>query len=303
MNVRRTEGKVDDDFDTMFCAPVGPTQLPLASPSQGTRSVGALRRVSLRGNSMNKPPAFQMYPKDFLSDGKSMAMNNECFGMYVKLLFFDWTDDGIPDNSDLWWNMVNFNLQNEEGELRGGEILTVYEALLRRCFIPHPKKAGFITSQKLLRYRNHLASVSKVRSAAAHSRDSSNGHHLHSKSSLLQTASFKLQSSEKKTKETHPTIDEVKNYFKTKEAPAIEAEKFFHYYESKGWLVGSKPMKKWHSAAAGWILRNDKGPALVVPITPPKKVDLFECPNCHVNLPERMRRSHMDACKSEPAEA
>lgn len=35
-----------------------------------------------------------------------------------------------------------------------------------------------------------------------------------------------------------------------------EAEKFFHYYESKGWLVGKSPMKNWKSAVSGWKSRS-----------------------------------------------
>ncbi len=31
-----------------------------------------------------------------------------------------------------------------------------------------------------------------------------------------------------------------------------EAEKFWHYYESKGWKVGKTPMKSWKSAVANW---------------------------------------------------
>jgi hypothetical protein len=36
--------------------------------------------------------------------------------------------------------------------------------------------------------------------------------------------------------------------------PQIEAQKFFCYYESKGWLVGRSPMKNWKSAMAHWKL-------------------------------------------------
>jgi len=37
--------------------------------------------------------------------------------------------------------------------------------------------------------------------------------------------------------------------------PEREADKFFHYYESKGWMVGKTKMKQWRSALAGWKLR------------------------------------------------
>lgn len=34
------------------------------------------------------------------------------------------------------------------------------------------------------------------------------------------------------------------------------AEKFWNYYESKGWVVGRAPMKSWKGAVAGWKSRN-----------------------------------------------
>ncbi len=45
----------------------------------------------------------------------------------------------------------------------------------------------------------------------------------------------------------------VNLYFKQKEYPILEAERFFNYYESNGWMVGKNKMKNWHSAAANWI--------------------------------------------------
>ncbi len=35
----------------------------------------------------------------------------------------------------------------------------------------------------------------------------------------------------------------------------LEAEKFYCFYESKGWVVGRSPMKSWVMAMTGWKLR------------------------------------------------
>lgn len=41
----------------------------------------------------------------------------------------------------------------------------------------------------------------------------------------------------------------------------FEAEKFFHFYTSKGWKVGKTTMKNWKSALRGWKSRNtDQSP-------------------------------------------
>ena len=52
-----------------------------------------------------------------------------------------------------------------------------------------------------------------------------------------------------------PTVALCVGYFNEKECPNAEeeAEKFWNFYESKGWMVGKNPMKNWHSAAANWI--------------------------------------------------
>jgi len=54
-----------------------------------------------------------------------------------------------------------------------------------------------------------------------------------------------------------PTLDEAKAYFAEKRCPH-EAENFFDYYESKGWLVGKAKMQKWRSSASKWIRTNKK---------------------------------------------
>lgn len=56
-----------------------------------------------------------------------------------------------------------------------------------------------------------------------------------------------------------PTLKQIKTHFVTKQWPPIEAEKFFNYFQSNGWLVGGKtPMKNWQAAARNWMLNSDK---------------------------------------------
>lgn len=56
-----------------------------------------------------------------------------------------------------------------------------------------------------------------------------------------------------------PSIELVKAFFQEKKVSSIEAEKYFNYYSSKGWLVGGKTqMKDWQAAARNWILNLDK---------------------------------------------
>ena len=68
----------------------------------------------------------------------------------------------------------------------------------------------------------------------------------------------KSESDRQPSKFSKPSLEELKNYFSEKLSPTCgsplsEAERFFNYYESKGWVVGKSPMKNWHSAVANWI--------------------------------------------------
>ena len=55
-----------------------------------------------------------------------------------------------------------------------------------------------------------------------------------------------------------PSLDEIINYFKKMKYPDFknQAEKFYFFYESKGWMVGKNKMKNWHMAAGNWNKNN-----------------------------------------------
>lgn len=76
---------------------------------------------------------------------------------------------------------------------------------------------------------------------------------------------------EKKKSFIPPNLQEIKNYFHENKLPEIEAEKFFNYFSSVGWLVGGKtPMVNWQSAAQNWILNSTKFNNLTT-TTPPNR--------------------------------
>ncbi|WP_333809350.1 transcriptional regulator [Flavobacterium sp.] len=67
------------------------------------------------------------------------------------------------------------------------------------------------------------------------------------------------KSSAKKEEKFEPTIQEVKTYFHENHFPGLEAQKFFNYFKSVGWLVGGKtPMLDWQAAAQNWMLNVTK---------------------------------------------
>lgn len=60
---------------------------------------------------------------------------------------------------------------------------------------------------------------------------------------------------------TKPTIAEIETYCQEK-GKSVDAERFWNFYESKGWKVGKNPMKDWKAAVCNWA--KDSKPAPVV---------------------------------------
>jgi hypothetical protein len=51
------------------------------------------------------------------------------------------------------------------------------------------------------------------------------------------------------------SLEEAKAFFAEQKSTAIEAEKFYNYFQSNGWRVGGRsPMKDWRAAARNWML-------------------------------------------------
>jgi hypothetical protein len=79
---------------------------------------------------------------------------------------------------------------------------------------------------------------------------------------------FALHNSEKKEKiyakkENElmeiPSLELVKEYFQFQKDTVFEAERFFNYYSSNGWLIGGKTiMKDWKASARNWMLNTAK---------------------------------------------
>lgn len=58
---------------------------------------------------------------------------------------------------------------------------------------------------------------------------------------------------------SNPQIDDVKIFFQENNFPELEAQKYFNYFTSNGWLVGGKSkMKDWQAAARNWMLNSKK---------------------------------------------
>lgn len=63
----------------------------------------------------------------------------------------------------------------------------------------------------------------------------------------------------KSTRFTKPTIEEVNSYC-IERKNNVSAERFYDFYESKGWRVGKTPMKDWKACVRTWEKSDSKKP-------------------------------------------
>lgn len=67
------------------------------------------------------------------------------------------------------------------------------------------------------------------------------------------------KSSAKKEEKFIPQYDDVLVFFSEHSFPELEANKFYNYFKSNGWLIGGKtPMADWQAAAKNWMLNVPK---------------------------------------------
>lgn len=99
-----------------------------------------------------------------------------------------------------------------------------------------------------IRWQNDRKTIAK-RSQTASQNDPN---HIHNSQSHTQ-----LQSYSKRKVFKPPSIEEIKGYCLERKNE-IDAEQFYDFYESKGWMVGKEKMKDWKASIRTWEKRETK---------------------------------------------
>ena len=96
-----------------------------------------------------------------------------------------------------------------------------------------------------------------------------------------------------------PTVEEVSAYFHEKQLHnwQTEAEKFWDFYDCKGWKVGKNKMAKWKSAASNWAKRSSED-ASEKAINKPAKRSSFEDLARGAHLPDLNAKRQAVAAQS-----
>lgn len=98
----------------------------------------------------NSPsPAFQFYPKEWLSSATVNLMTPAQEGGYFRLLCYAWLDKdcSLPDDDVQLATLSRLG----EGWLANGS--NQMSTVVRKCFVPHPKLAGRLVNVRLLKER------------------------------------------------------------------------------------------------------------------------------------------------------
>jgi hypothetical protein len=81
----------------------------------------------------------------------------------------------------------------------------------------------------------------------------------------------RTHTSSPKNRFVKPTLEEVTAYC-ARRGNSVDAQRFIDFYESKGWMVGSSPMRDWRAAVRVWEKegRASPKPGDPPPETPPQ---------------------------------
>lgn len=79
---------------------------------------------------------------------------------------------------------------------------------------------------------------------------------LKAKKNTNTNVNVKEKVKEKEKRFTRPTMEEVEAYCRERKN-SVDAKAFVDFYESKGWKVGSTPMKDWRACIRTWERRRD----------------------------------------------
>ena len=106
----------------------------------------------------NRPPAFQFYPADYLSDMNVILMDNQQGGCYLKLMSHEWLafGKGIPREVN---DLAKLCGESEE------KMAMLWEGI-KKCFNPHPKDDTKLIHPRLEKERKKINDNRKKRAKA-----------------------------------------------------------------------------------------------------------------------------------------
>jgi uncharacterized protein YdaU (DUF1376 family) len=186
---------------------------------------------------MSKDPAFLFYPNDWL--GGTMGMTFEEKGAYMDLLMLQFnrghmTSQVIGQVVGQLWVKIQDKFKIDSNGLYYNE----------RLDIEIEKRKTFVQS----RY-NNLSGKNQY--------TKSEGHMIGHMSNHMENENINENINNNKGKNFEkPKIEEVKKYC-IERSNNVDPNKWYDFYESKGWMIGKNKMKDWKAAIRTWETKKD----------------------------------------------
>lgn len=198
-----------------------------------------------------KRPSFQFYPSDWLRATDLRTCSVGARGLWIDIMCY--MHEGSPYGTLKVGNKVILpaNLAVMVGATLAEVECWLHE--LESAGVFDRDDSGCIVSRRMIRdenLRNIRASGGKKGGNPALKVNPKVETRLTSKDNQNPTPSSSSSSSSSKFKK--PSFDEVSEYGLTLSPPFSEASGFIDFYESKGWKIGSSPMKDWKAAVRTW---------------------------------------------------
>lgn len=127
------------------------------APYQAT-DAGGIDDMATPTSKRTTSPAFQFYPKEFLSSSKVLRMSNTEIGVYTKLLCLTWLDHGLPTDLGQVARMVGVPAR---------QFTKMWSGPLGECFY---EKGGKFQNLRLDKERKIQADYRAKKQAAANER-------------------------------------------------------------------------------------------------------------------------------------
>jgi uncharacterized protein YdaU (DUF1376 family) len=194
---------------------------------------------------MSKDPAFLFYTSDFLT-GTSF-LTNEQIGKYIRLLCHQHQNGHLKEK-----DMLKICLTYDE------DVFEKFEKDLNGLFFNlrldeeiHKRKA-YSESRRNNRKKKEVKEEDMliISNTYVNHMENENENEI-------------INKKERRKVFKKPTIEDIKNKF-----PTFNAEHFYNYYESNGWMVGKNKMANWNASVKNWIAKDYNKQTQITPNRP-----------------------------------
>jgi hypothetical protein len=186
---------------------------------------------------------------------------------------------GLKGNDLIVFAVINGFSQNGNGSYHGSlaslqEMCGISSRQTITDILKSLQEKGFISkSEIMLRDERHIAyAVSKKWTGDVQKMDRGcpkNGHNIYRDNNIGNY----IECNKGKPKFCKPTIPEIESYCRER-GNTIDAEEFFNFYESKGWVIGKSPMKDWKACIRTWERNKRQSPS--APQAAPRKRSVLD---------------------------